>query len=325
MKIDVVQFFLMVMILFSKVSYANSFAVDFRNDLWTNPQTDRYLTNVVGVKIKHDDLYDFVSFFLPEHDADHFITRIQQDMYTPEDIEAFAPDPNDRPYAGHVFVEITKVRLEGDFHHYTTIQVGIIGPAALAAETQQLVHDWTGSTEANGWAFQLENELGINVRKLLGKKSLLYERGDIRLTNITYGSLSLGNVNISARAGSKFTFGFNPPENGSLYGLVNAPKYNPWSAYLEANIYADVVARDIFIDGNSSWFGNSTELERKDFVQRLDKALVIRYKNFYLRFSQSFISEQFRTQNGRHQFGQVLFQYQTDTESFIKWIEGIGE
>jgi hypothetical protein len=109
----------------------------------------------------------------------------------------------------------------------------------------------------------------------------------MRVTNITYGEFGLGNVKTYARVGTQFTAGYNPPQNDSLYDMAAASGKSPWSAYIETNLYSEAVAWDMFINGNTSWFGDRTELERENIVNRFDAAMVFRYRKFYLKFSQS--------------------------------------
>lgn len=301
---------LVFMIFIVKSSFAvESISIDLGNDLWTGAQSDRYLTNVVGVKVKMKDLPDFLKTFIPDTEADYFLSKISQDMYTPEDISAEIPDPSDRPYAGHLYVELKRVKINKDFHDYTGLQIGIIGPAALADKAQGLVHDWTGSTEANGWEYQLKNELGLMVTKLYGMKTELYRNGDIRISNMAFAEFGLGNVKTYAEVGTSIMAGYNPPQNDSLYDISGHSVKNPWSAYIEAEVRQSYVARDIFIDGNTSWFGDQTNLEREEYVTTLKGSVVLRYKRVFLKFSQNIITEQFEGQNGDHNFGQITIQY----------------
>lgn len=289
----------------------DTFSIELGNDLWTKTKSDRYLTNVVGFYIRTKELPSFVKLFLPDMEADYFLTKISQDMYTPEAIEDVIPDSKDHPYAGHLYIEVRKVIIQGRIHDYTTLQFGIIGPAALAKQAQTFVHDISGSTKANGWKYQLENELGVNITKLIGLKTDLYEWGEIRISNISFGEAGLGNVKIFAGVGTKFYAGFNPPRNDSVYDVAGQTYSSNMSLYLEADLRGTYVARDIFIDGNSSWFGDRTELEREEFVTTRDISIVARYGNFFLRLTQSFASEQFKTQPNPHGVGKISIQYRT--------------
>lgn len=300
-------------VLFSQSLYAemDTFSIDLGNDLWTKDKSDRYLTNVIGFYIRTKELPHFLKTFLPDMEADYFLTKVSQDMYTPENIENEIPDEMDHPYAGHLYIEVRKVVIQGRIHDYTTLQFGIIGPAALAEQAQSLVHDLTKSTTANGWAYQLENEFGINISKLVGLKTDLYEWGEIRLNNISFAEAGLGNVKVFAGVGTKFYAGFNPPRNDSVYEVAGQTYSSNMSLYLETDLRHTYVGRDIFIDGNSSWFGERTKLKREEFVTTSDISVVARVGNFFLRLTQSYSSEQFKTQPNPHGVGKISIQYRT--------------
>lgn len=308
------KYFLSLFLIFvySHSFAVDSFSIDLGNDLWTGMRSDRYFTNMIGIHLQTKELPEFLKTFLPDIEADHFITKISQDMYTPEDIEAENPDPNDRPYAGHLYVEIRKINISNHYHDYTTLQVGIIGPASMADKAQTLVHEWTGSRPANGWKAQLKNELGLNMQKLIGYKTDLYRNGLIRISNITYGQAAFGNVKISAGVGTLLTAGYNPPQNDSMYDVNTVQSPSSWSVYVESNIRGNYVVRDMFIDGNTPWFGDKTQLEREEYVTTMDNSFVVRFRQFFLRYTQTMTSKQFKGQNGDHNFGKVFLEWRSE-------------
>ena len=59
-----------------------------------------------------------------------------QVMVTPADTSLAIPDPNDRPYAGMLHVDIaTAMRQANQFHGFKIV-TGVVGPYSLAEETQ---------------------------------------------------------------------------------------------------------------------------------------------------------------------------------------------
>ena len=308
------KFFTVVFLIYGHFANGSvdTFSVDVSNDLWTGPKTDRYLTNSIGFYIRTNELPDFLDSFLPDHEAEYFLTKISQDMYTPEDTSLEIPDPNDHPYAGHLYIEVRAVDIEDRVHNYTTFQFGIIGPAALGKQAQKLVHGATGSKEVRGWREQLKNELGFKVEKFIGYKTDLYELGELRFSNITFAEVGLGNVKTFAGVGTKFLAGHNPPRDDSVYDVLSQSFTSKYSLYLEADLRESLVLHNIFIDGNSSLFGHQTDLKRNKFVTKFEASLVARYGNFFLRFTQTFVDKQFKTQNGSHNYGKFSLQYRSE-------------
>lgn len=317
------KIFIVSLLLSLNLHAQNSFTLELGNDLITDARTDRYLTNTFKVKIKKSEVPKLVRLFLPDFEADHFITSIGSDMYTPEDIETFEPDPNDRPYAGHSYVEFKAVKIKDRYISQTLLTVSVVGEASFAKELQETVHDWTDSTTPNGWGTQLDNELGIQIGKLWGYKTELFKSGEIRIDNITYGTVALGNIKTYAALGSKFVAGYNPPDDMDFLDFKNNESKPKWSAYLETELRQTYVARDIFIDGNSAWFGEPTGLDRKDYVTQWDTSVVGRYRNWFLRYTYTYQTEQFVGQNGPTKFGRISLEYRQSTEAIGKAINRI--
>ena len=82
---------------------------------------------------------------------------IGQRMFTPK--ERFEePDPRDRPYAGLLFAGLTYNGRDRHSLRSTSLDVGIVGPSALAEQTQNRVHKAIGVDQFLGWDHQLNDE-----------------------------------------------------------------------------------------------------------------------------------------------------------------------
>jgi len=100
-----------------------------------------------------------------------------QMMVTPRDIARSTPDSTDAPYIGALLVRSTYVTVQGPNVHMLALNVGVIGPASGAKETQRFIHKVTGSTEPEGWGSQISN------RGLLGLEASSGWRAAWRGTN----------------------------------------------------------------------------------------------------------------------------------------------
>jgi lipid A 3-O-deacylase len=90
---------------------------------------------------------------------------IAQTMYTPSDIITPELQVNDRPYAGMLLGSVYVNRLRIRAQYSTEVQLGVIGPAAKAEDTQSFAH-WTWSTvsgKPRGWHNQLGNRVAVGV------------------------------------------------------------------------------------------------------------------------------------------------------------------
>lgn len=86
---------------------------------------------------------------------------IGQKIFTPDDIQRRGLVENDRPYAGWLYFGSAFHNKNARLLDTFEIQLGVVGPAALAEKTQNFVHDLRGIDEARGWDNQLHNEPGV--------------------------------------------------------------------------------------------------------------------------------------------------------------------
>ena len=108
-----------------------------------------------GLRWAHDKLRRLQPKGFDENNA---TWTIGQRMYTPEDWRLEQPDPRDRPYAGLLFAGLTYNGRDRDSMRSTSLDIGIVGPSALAEQTQELVHDAVGADRFLGWDHQLNDE-----------------------------------------------------------------------------------------------------------------------------------------------------------------------
>jgi lipid A 3-O-deacylase len=120
-------------------------------------------------------------FYMPVHPSRWFIDKhmpkagdssvnvygwgIMQLMFTPNDISDAGYQPNDYPWSGgliatHTLYSYNPVK-KYDFQ--TELVLGVMGPAALARQTQTLVHRMIHYTKPMGWKHQFRNDLLLNV------------------------------------------------------------------------------------------------------------------------------------------------------------------
>ncbi len=263
----------------------------------------------------------YVPFLLDPGGALHHGFAFGQSIYTPSDTSRRDLVPDDRPYAGWLYVGLillsdTGPRLAPDvISSLETLEldIGVVGPAALGEQTQNYVHRLIGVDKANGWDNQLRNEPGI---------ALLYEKrwrnwvalgdhdsGDrLGFDAIPHITASLGNVFTYAGAGSVVRLGENLPAD---YGpprvrpaLPGTPHFRAidrfgWYFFLGAEGRA--VARDIFLDGNT--FRDSHDVDKRPLVGEFQAGAAILIGDVRLAYTHIFRTREFEGQDEAHQFG----------------------
>lgn len=273
-----------------------TFSVYVENDLFAN--TDRDYTN--GTKItmispdvsKYTDSGAVPDLFAPllrlytrterEGAIRNVAISLGQNMYTPEDITTTEFQPDDRPYAGWSYLGL-------GLHAKTTrrldtleLSLGMVGPASLAEDTQKLVHRIIDAQRPNGWKHQLANEPAINL--VYERKYRVFYWGDeggLGMDFVAHGGGSLGNVFTYLNAGGSLRAGLRVPRDFGtttirLAGGASAPtspedpRFGSWLGlgfHLFASVDGRVVARDIFLDGNT--FADSHSVDKNPFVADL--------------------------------------------------------
>jgi len=84
-------------------------------------------------------------------------------MFTPEDTRTSELIEEDRPYAGYLYLGVGFNSILSNRKDTWQFNVGVVGPASLAQETQDFAHDMIGSPRAQGWDNQLQNEPTIEA------------------------------------------------------------------------------------------------------------------------------------------------------------------
>ena len=295
-----------------------AFSLLFENDIFDN--TDHDYTNGVelGYTTAPDDTprwaVDWARAlpFFGESGGD-VRTRyaIGQAIFTPTDISLADPPLTDRPYAGFLYGAMGLVADDGSHLDQLQLTLGMVGPASLAGNSQNFVHDLIRDKEAMGWHFQLRDEPGLvlsyeRMMKIVPPQSLL---GGVLDIEPHFGG-AIGNVYDYANLGVMARFGFNLPKD---YGPLRIQPSLPGSDYFEptagfgAYVFAGVdgraIARNLFLDGNS--FEDSRSVSKKWLVGDLALGAALTFDAFRLAFTHVVRSREYATQSRPDRFGAV--------------------
>lgn len=96
--------------------------------------------------------------------------NLEQLMITPSDITVATPQYEDTPYAGLLRLELGVFAREAAHLTGYALSIGATGKPSLAAQSQKLVHDWTGSTEPQGWEHQLASKPVLGVTAIHARR-----------------------------------------------------------------------------------------------------------------------------------------------------------
>jgi len=289
----------------------------FENDLFYS--TDRDYTNGVELSYTtaaHDtpklfvDLARLLPFFATTGKVRASYV-LGQNIYTPSHLELVNPPLTERPYAGFLYGGIGLADDTGERLDQIELQIGVIGPSSLAADTQKLVHKLVNGRPPLGWSTQLRGEPGIvltysrNLR-LIPRQSFLGLFVDLEPH---YGAV-VGNVFDYANVGAMARIGFNIPDD---YGPLRIEPSLPGSGFFEPSaafgfyVFVGVdgraVARNLFLDGNT--FVSSRSVDKNIFVGDLELGAALTFDFMQVTFTHVLRTKEYKTQAGADQFGAV--------------------
>jgi hypothetical protein len=305
------------------------FTVVEENDIIVN--TDRHYTQ--GLKAAflqaEDDLPRWIRDFsdwIPRvgvaRGFDRIGYQIGQSIFTPGNTQTPELLKNDRPYAGWLYTGVILQRRGLMADQWPVLEnfqldLGIIGPSALAQEAQDLVHDLRGLDRAKGWKNQLHDEFGFALKY---ERSWLFARtphGPRSFDVIPHTGFSLGNVETSFRAGVMLRLGVNLPDDfgpRTISSLTSAQ--GGWSATRESGRYGFYVFGDVeswtvaytaFLDGNM--FGHSHRIEKQPFVFETKGGIVFVLNRVEIAFTYVYRTPQFSGQREHDGYGSLAAKF----------------
>lgn len=256
-------------------------------------------------------LTDRPSLLFPAGGTARWGLSFGQKKFTPEETLLFNPDPNDRPYAGWLYGSVALYSSTATELGSLELQFGVVGPAALGQQVQNITHDLMQIDRAFGWRSQLKDEPGVNL--ILARQwryNQPFGDGGLAWGVVPNVTVSLGNVQTYASVGGLLRIGndleadFGPPRaRPASAGSTFFEPTGRWGWYGFAGVEGRAVGRDIFLDGNT--WRDSRSVEREDFVVDATLGVALMMPRARLTASYTIRSQEFVAQREAAQFGSV--------------------
>lgn len=331
------------------------------NDLFTG--TDRNYTNGVALSVVSRDLQGalrpeclpqpiawytrFIGWVDPAFWRDsgvrsasqNIVVRFGQSMYTPENKTRTDLIPDDRPYAGLLYLGLAwNRRVHPQAATYELLDVreltlGLIGPWSLAEQSQELVHRVRGIERFRGWDNQLHNEPAFQMA--MERKFKPYTEGAVLPGwggDVIGGyALRVGNIETAASTGVELRAGWNIPNDFGSYpirpgaenrppsGVADLRTTKPQSArapkpgaHAFLNLEARAVAWDFSLDGNM--FRHSHHVSRRPWIAQaaagLSSQWLVAGYGIRLALMRVWRTREFDEQVGHHAFGSIALSFE---------------
>ena len=307
------------------------------NDLFG--ETDQHYTNGIRFScvsqdlssyLKDPDLPDWVReanhrlrFFHSLKDAEtlqrNLVISAGQLIFTPGEKDISTLIEDDRPYAGYLYLGFAYHIRDREQLDTLELNVGMVGPASLAEDTQDLIHEVRDIDKFQGWDHQLENELGLQLVYEHKRRYKLTEQWP-QQDAIVHAGGSLGNVATYLNFGAEYRIGWQLPEDFGTAALRpggdnSAPGRGDRRhcrlpiCGLHAFVSFDtrVVARDIFLDGNT--FEDSHRVHRRPVVGDAAVGFSFLVAGWKVSYAKVFRTREFEQQRNTHQYGSLSFSY----------------
>jgi len=247
--------------------------------------------------------------WFPKQGEVHHGYAIGQSMFAPSDITIANPSSRERPYAGWLYGAIGLGLESGETLDIFALTIGMVGPASLAEQSQKLIHRIVDSNRPQGWDTQLRNEPGVIITyqhcwwglaasTLSGAQLDFTPHIGAALGNV----LTYGNAGATMRYGKQLPKDYGPPRIQP--GLPGSGDFSPASDfgwYLFVGVEGRVVARNIFLDGNT--FHDSRSVDKDPFVGDLQFGVVLDWHDIRLSYTHIMRTREFKTQENSDDFG----------------------
>lgn len=247
------------------------------------------------------------------------IVTLGQQMFTPDDRDRTTLDPNDRPYAGWLYAGFGYHTQTANRMNSFGVNLGMVGPASLAKEAQDFIHELRDFEKFKGWDHQLKNEFGV---QLVYEHKYRWMRAPLARgwehETILHGGGSLGNVATYLNAGAEYRIGKNLPRDfgtsalrpggdNSVPGHGDPRFRQQWGIHAFVSLDGRYVLRDIFLDGNT--WRDSHSVDRKPWVADAAFGVATTWERWKLSYARVYRTRQFERQDGSHNFGSLAISY----------------
>lgn len=254
--------------------------------------------------------------------------QLNQDIYTPDEIENVTPMPYEHPYSGElnlIFGLHGKKNIQFCCHQTPTlfsieIALGATGKHSLAKNAQTEVHRCTGNDIPLGWDHQLPSHFSARLSASMINKFNPFTIGDFKIEVLSNIGGDLGNTLVQASVCEQIRFGFNIPDDfgtfaigsgsfasniqGEESSVYRSKSHKFWEFYKYFGVHGILSAKGQYVSYNYH-IGEIVSPVREIGELGIGFGFIVvgcKITVFYIHQT-----EQFEEQSGPHKFGNIAF------------------
>jgi lipid A 3-O-deacylase len=226
------------------------------------------------------------------------VTRIQigQEMYTPRLESSGDPIPGQRAHAGWVHASVSRAARTQRAETEYELQLGVIGPASLAEQTQKAIHKVFGMRNPMGWDHQLPTQPTLQLRVQRSAVVASTSMGSMTPA-LGYSMVSqAGNALIQMSAAVSTALCYN-----RSCGSTEMDRHETFSARFVATGGPRVVLHNVFLEGGRR--GSAASVDARNIVWLGSAGAAVRWKRLGVAFEKVFRSREYETEPDGFSYG----------------------
>jgi lipid A 3-O-deacylase len=280
-------------VLFRNIPADKYFRINYENDFFA--AFDRDYTQGVLIEKVHPALSRFPLMKIlwhPKNTVTKYGLAIEHNAYTPDQIDQYAIQFGDRPFAGVLLLKTFLIadHFERRLRISVSFNAGIIGAGAGGEQIQRTIHHWINYIQPQGWHNQIQNDLALTYQVNAEKE--IYHYGNHLLVT-AFGSARLGTLSDKVSTGFTASLGnFDSP----FLGPGIKKRSFQWYVYL--HMTGNLVAYDATLQGgifnhSSVYVIDAAEISR--FTLQNKYGLVLIFRSLYLEYYRTGSTEEYDT------------------------------
>lgn len=225
---------------------------------------------------------------------------VGQQFYTPDDISITRLIPNDRPYAGWLYIGGSWKASTNSTLVQTDVYLGATGEASFSREVQTKWHKLVGAQKPMGWDHQIGDRFGVVVGHsrrwaIDGTYGPIKEKKWLEI--VQYIGVTAGNIMTDAYAGARLKIGYNVSRDWAETGIgprLGQPMLGgrrdtgPFEIYFVVDGQGRALAYNAFIDA-----APDHALDRRYLIADGGYGVGIRFKRFSFSYRVALVTPEY--------------------------------